>query len=69
MMLEKLLVLLLKPTLSPDYFLQLGSSKWQSEMSVGLRSAYICTALAAKIMMNNSKSGLIVNVASSGGMR
>ena len=38
-------------------------------MTVGLRSAYICTTLATKIMMNNSKSGLIVNVASSGGMR
>jgi len=50
-------------------FWQIGPSKWQAEMTVGLRSAYICTTLATKIMMNNSKSGLIVNVASSGGMR
>jgi len=50
-------------------FWQLGARKWESEMRVGLRSAYICTTLATKIMMDNNKSGLIVNVSSSGGMR
>ena len=54
---------------SPVQFFQLGPGKWDAETRVGLRSAYICTALATKIMVNSSKPGLIVNVASSGGMR
>ena len=37
-------------------------------MRVGLRSAYICTMLATKLMVSQ-KSGLIVNISSSGGMR
>jgi len=50
-------------------FWELGPGKWDAETRVGLRSAYLCTALATKIMVNSSKPGLIVNVASSGGMR
>ena len=37
-------------------------------MRVGLRSAYISTVLATKLMVTQS-SGLIVNISSSGGMR
>ena len=37
-------------------------------MRVGLRSAYICTLMATKLMVTQS-SGLIVNISSSGGMR
>ena len=45
-----------------------GTEKWESEMRVGLRSAYICTVLATKLMVSQP-SGLIVNISSSGGMR
>ena len=45
-----------------------GTEKWENEMRVGLRSAYICTVLATKLMVTQ-RSGLIVNIASSGGMR
>ena len=37
-------------------------------MRVGLRSAYICTILATKLMVTQ-RSGLIVNISSVGGMR
>ena len=37
-------------------------------MRVGLRSAYICTVLATKLMVSQP-SGLIVNISSVGGMR
>ena len=37
-------------------------------MRVGLRSAYICTVLATKLMVTQ-RSGLIVNISSVGGMR
>ena len=46
----------------------LGTDKWESEMRVGLRSAYICTVLATKMMVTQ-RSGLIVNISSVGGMR
>ena len=49
-------------------FWDIGPSKWDTEMRVGLRSAYVCTALATKIMMK-ANSGIIVNISSSGGMR
>ena len=45
-----------------------GAEKWESEMRVGLRSAYICTILATKLMVTQ-RSGLIVNISSVGGMR
>jgi len=47
---------------------ELGTEKWESEMRVGLRSAYICSVLATRLMVTQ-RSGLIVNISSSGGMR
>ncbi|QQP40710.1 Dehydrogenase/reductase SDR family member 1, partial [Caligus rogercresseyi] len=41
---------------------------WDSINGVGLRNHYICTCYAAKIMQQN-KSGLIVNVSSAGGIK
>jgi len=59
------------PSLLADYntpFWDIGVRKWDQEMRVGLRSAYICTVLGTKLMLKN-QSGLIINISSSGGMR
>jgi len=41
---------------------------WDATHGVGLRSHYVATALVAKRMVQNSQSGLIVNVSSPGGL-
>ena len=58
-------------SLMSDYgspYWEIGIRKWDQEMRVGLRSAYICTVLATPLMLKNN-SGLIINISSSGGMR
>jgi len=57
----------LKEQIGTPYW-ELGPEKWEVEMRVGLRSAYICTVMATGLMVT-SGTGLIVNIASVGGMR
>ena len=49
-------------------FWELPLSMWDTVNKVGLRNHYICTALAAKLMVPR-KQGLIVNVSSAGGLK
>lgn len=49
-------------------FWELPFTMWDSVNHVGLRNHYICTTLAAKLMVPR-KQGLIVNVSSIGGLR
>jgi len=41
---------------------------WDATQVVGLRSHYVATSLVAKHMVENSQSGVIVNVSSAGGL-
>ena len=48
-------------------FWELPTSMWDTVNGVGLRNHYICSTLAARLMVPR-KSGLIVNVSSGGGL-
>uniref|UniRef100_A0A915KEB1 Dehydrogenase/reductase SDR family member 1 n=1 Tax=Romanomermis culicivorax TaxID=13658 RepID=A0A915KEB1_ROMCU len=56
-------------------FKNMGQTFWESDISVwdevnnvGLKNHYVCSALAARIMVKR-RSGLIVNVSSAGGLK
>ena len=42
---------------------------WDDSCDVGLRSAYTCTALAARLLLVPAGRGLVVNVSSAGGLK
>ena len=52
---------------SSKKFWELNTSHWDTVNHVGLRNHYICTTLAARLMVPR-KNGLIVNVSSGGGL-